>query len=136
MGQRIPSLGELEIEVLRLFWREQPCTERRISELVRAERPLSRTTVLKTIQRLEEKGLLVRVPETAPIQYRAAVGRERVVPTLIRRFVERVLGGSAGPLAAYLAESDAEKLSEKDLASLREIARKIGEDDAGTEGTP
>lgn len=133
MGQRIPSLGELEIEVLRLIWREQPCAERRISELVRAERSLSRTTVLKTIQRLEEKGLLVRVPGTAPIQYRAAVARDRVVPTLIRRFVERVLGGSAGPLAAYLAEADAEKLSEQDLESLREIARKIGEDEPESE---
>ena len=35
------------------------------------------------------------------------------MPTLIRRFVERVLGGSTAPLAAYLAESDSGKLSAK-----------------------
>ena len=28
MGQGVPTLGEMEIEVLRLVWRTQPCTER------------------------------------------------------------------------------------------------------------
>ena len=42
MAQRIPSLGELEIRVLRLVWRHQPCTERQISELVRSDRPVAR----------------------------------------------------------------------------------------------
>ena len=56
MPRPIPSLGDLEIQVLRLIWREQPCSERTISDLVLAGKPIARTTVLKTIQRLEEKG--------------------------------------------------------------------------------
>jgi hypothetical protein len=36
-----------------------------------------------------------------------------------------MLGGSLGPLVAYLAESD--KLSEKDLKALQSIAQKIGQ---------
>src|SRR4051795_10519911 len=133
MAQRIPSLGELEIQVLRLVWQEQPCTERKISELVQADRPVARTTVLKTMQRLEEKGLLLRDvgPGHGPIQYRASVEEQSVLPALIRRFVERVLGGSNAPLAAYLADSDSERLSAKDLESLRDIARKIGEGSRG-----
>jgi BlaI family penicillinase repressor len=129
MAKTIPSLGELELQVLRLVWREQPCTERRITELVQADRPVARTTVLKTMQRLEEKGLLVREEGLGhgPIHYRASVEERSVLPTLIRRFVERVLGGSNAPLAAYLAESDSERLSAKDLAALRAIARKIGQ---------
>jgi predicted transcriptional regulator len=129
MAKPIPSLGELELQVLRLIWREQPCTERRVTELVQVDRPVTRTTVLKTIQRLEEKGLLVREegPGRGPIQYRASVEEQRVLPALIRRFVERVLGGSDAPLAAYLADSDSERLSAKDLQALRTIARKMGE---------
>jgi predicted transcriptional regulator len=128
MAKTIPSLGELELQVLRLVWREQPCTERRVTELVQADRPVARTTVLKTMQRLEEKGLLVRDegPGSGPIRYRASVEERSVLPTLIRRFVERVLGGSNAPLAAYLADSDSERLSAKDLEALRAIARKIG----------
>jgi hypothetical protein len=55
------------------------------------------------------------------------VDEQSVLPALIRRFVERVLGGSDAPLAAYLAASDSERLSAKDLEALRAIARKIGE---------
>lgn len=129
MAESIPSLGDLEMQVLRWIWREQPCPERRVTDLMQAERPVARTTVLKTIQRLEEKGLLVREPSTerGPIRYRAAVEEQSVLPTLIRRFVERMLGGSDAPLAAYLAESDSSRLSSKDLDDLRAIARKIGD---------
>ena len=48
---------------------------------------------------------------------------EHLVPTLVDRFVQRVLGGSPGPLLAYFADSG--KLSEKDLKTLQAIARKI-----------
>jgi BlaI family transcriptional regulator, penicillinase repressor len=127
MAKSPPTLGELELRVLQLVWERQPCTERTISELVLAERDVARTTVLKTMQRLEAKRLLVRVAGDGPVRYRAAVDRQRLLPDLIRKFVDHVLGGSAEPLVAYLADS--EKLSAKDLETLRSIARKIGAGD-------
>ena len=123
MADQIPSLGELELRVLRLVWRQQPCTERQISDLIQQERSVGRTTVLKTMQRLESKGLLVRADGKGPVRFRAAMDEEHLVAKLIRRFVERTLGGSPGPLVAYLADS--EKLSVKDVEALRKIARKV-----------
>jgi BlaI family transcriptional regulator, penicillinase repressor len=123
MAEELPTLGGLEIRVLQLVWQHQPCTERQISDLVQKERAIGRTTVLKTMQRLEAKGLLVRSEGEGSIRYRAAVAQERVLPALIGRFVEHVLGGSAEPLVAYFGNS--QKLSAKDLESLRAIARKI-----------
>jgi BlaI family transcriptional regulator, penicillinase repressor len=128
MAKSLGSLGEVEIEVLRLVWRHQPCTERQISDLVQQQRPVARTTVLKTLQRLEAKGLLARTAGEAPIRFRAVLDENRVLPTLIGRFVDRVLGGSAGPLVAYLADSG--KLSEKDLKALRAIAQKVGQSES------
>ncbi|MGA2797846.1 MAG: BlaI/MecI/CopY family transcriptional regulator [Thermoguttaceae bacterium] len=125
MAKAIASLGEFEIQVLRLVWQHQPCTERQISDLVKQERSVARTTVLKTLQRLEAKGLLARAPGEPPIRFRAAIDEKRVVPALINKFVEGMLGGSPGPLVAYLAESG--KLSEKDLKALRAIAQKIAQ---------
>jgi BlaI family transcriptional regulator, penicillinase repressor len=137
MAKPIPSMGELELQVLRLVWREQPCVERRITELVQADRPVARTTVLKTIQRLEEKGLLSRETSLGrgPIQYRASVEERCVLPALIRRFVDGVLGGSTAPLLAYLADANSERLSAKDLEALRAIVRKFG-DAEEREGQP
>lgn len=126
MPRELPTLGELELQVLRWVWQEQPCTERQISDLVQQERDVARTTVLKTMQRLEAKGLLARVKGDGPVRFRAVVDEGRVLPTLVGRFVEQVLGGSPEPLVAFLAGS--EKLSAKDLASLRDIARKLGKE--------
>lgn len=127
MAKVLPSLGELEIQVLRVVWQRQPCTERDVFEVVRRRRAVGRTTVLKTMQRLEAKGLLARLPDTAPVQYRAAVAEKRVLPAIVRRFVDRALAGSLEPLVHCLADSD--KLSAKDLAALRAIARKMAADD-------
>ena len=129
MAKPIPSLGELELQVLRLVWREQPCTERRVTELVQADRPVARTTVLKTMQRLEEKGLLVREasPGRGPIRYRASVEERKRLAGLDPAVRRARAGWVDAPLAAYLADSDSERLSAKDLEALRAIARKIGE---------
>jgi predicted transcriptional regulator len=126
MARELPSLGELEIRVLRLVWQQQPCTERQITDVIQQERSLARTTVLKTLQRLEAKGLLTRLPGEGPVHFLASLPEDKVLPALIGRFVEGVLGGSAEPLVAYLAGS--EKLSARDLETLRSICRKIGKD--------
>lgn len=128
MAKELPTLGELEVRVLELVGREQPCSERHIWELVQKDRPVGRTTVLKTMQRLEAKGLLTRDASRAgPVQFRAAVAPQRLLPSLVERFVERTLGGSSAPLVAYLA--DQSKLSAKDLAALRAIAKKLEADE-------
>jgi len=118
-----PSLGDVEIQILRLIWQEQPCTDRQVWELVRQERAVARTTVLKTLQRLEAKGMLNRVPGSEPVHYRAAVEERRLLPRIVGRFVERTLAGSVEPLVAFMADSS--RLSAKDIAALRTIARKM-----------
>ena len=125
MAKPLASLGEVEVQILRLIWQNQPCTERQISDLVQKERSVARTTVLKTLQRLEAKGLLERVPDQTPIHFRAVLDEERVLPSLVDRFVQGVLGGSLGPLVAYLASS--ERLPEKDIKALKAIAHRIGQ---------
>src|SRR5262249_21182193 len=93
MAKELPSLGELEIRVLRLVWQQQPCTERQITDVIQQEREVGRTTVLKTVQRLEAKGLLARVTGEGPVRFRATIDEEHGLPALIGRFVEGVLGG-------------------------------------------
>lgn len=127
MSNHLPNLGELEIQVLRTVWEHQPCTERQVSDLVQEQRDVARTTVLKTMQRLEGKSLLRRVANSSPVQFRAVKTRNRVMPELVRRFVDGILGGSADPLVAYLADS--KKLSSTDISALQEIAKKITDEE-------
>jgi predicted transcriptional regulator len=129
MARELPSLGELELQVLRLVWQMQPCTERQITDAIQQGRAVGRTTVLKTVQRLEAKGLLLRQGGEGPVRFRAAVAEKDVLPNLIGRFVQGVLGGTTLPLVSFLAGS--EKLSAKDVEALRAIARKIGKEPNG-----
>jgi predicted transcriptional regulator len=69
----------------------------------------------------------VRVPGEGKVQFRAAAEERRLLPAIVQRFVDRALAGSLEPLVACLADSD--KLSAKDLAALRTIARKMAADD-------
>jgi predicted transcriptional regulator len=125
MAKETPTLGELEVRVLREVWRSQPCTERQLWERMCNDRPVGRTTVLKTIQRLEAKQVLVRVKGKIPVQYRAAADEKRLLPAIVRRFVDKALAGSLEPLVACLADS--EKLSAKDVAALKAIAQRMSD---------
>ncbi len=122
-GQPLPSLGELESRVLQIVWEHAPCNERQIWDIVQQERSAARTTVLKTIQRLEAKGLLLRDKTGGPILWRASVDQRRTMGEMVRRFVDGALGGSTEPLVAYLAGQ--KQLSEKDVAALKRIADKL-----------
>ena len=69
---------------------------------------MGRTTVLKTIQRLEGKGLLVRVKNSSPVQFQAVVNESRMLPNTFeaitwdgrwrqgRFFVGYVVGSGTG----------------------------------------
>lgn len=115
-----PPLGELETQVMHAVWELQPCTEREITDRIQPARPVARTTVLKTIQRLEAKGMLRRRPGVSPVLFAAASERTSTLQRLIGRFVEGFLGGSTSPLVAYLAGQ--RRLSEEDVRRIRQLA--------------
>jgi BlaI family transcriptional regulator, penicillinase repressor len=125
-NEDFPTLGELEVQVLRLVWQHTPCTERQITDRVQQHRAVGRTTVLKTLQRLEAKGFLARAPGEGPVRYVATKAQKRVQRSLIRRFIEGFLGGSPEPLVAYLADSG--ELSAQDLKALRAMADRLRKD--------
>ena len=129
MAKELPSIGELEMQVLQEIWRRQPCTERQVWEAIRSQREVGRTTILKTIQRLEEKELLKRVAGKGPIRFRSSVKPQRVLPHLVGRFVDSVLGGSLDPLVSYL--DGAEQLSAEDAQKLAEIAERFEDSEQG-----
>lgn len=122
----VPSLGELEMQVLQQVWNLQPCTERQVSDLIRQDRDIARTTVLKTLQRLESKGIIQRIPGDGPIHFKATVERKKLLPQLVRQFVNTILGGSTDPLVAYFADS--RQLSAEDLKQLKSMTSRLARD--------
>lgn len=119
---RKPPLGELEQELLRrVSERGAPVSVRELTEALREERGLARTTILTVLENLRKKGHLTRdKAEGGVFRYGPAVPKTEMLRGLVRGFVENALGGSISPLVAYLANTD-EAISSGDLAELERL---------------
>lgn len=89
-------LGPLEQTVMRVLWRApQPMTVRAVLEELNASREndLAYTTVMTTLARLAEKGLLQRRRDGRGYRYEAAVedAAELAVRSVVREFGDAAL---------------------------------------------
>ena len=114
-----PSLGDQELGVLRFIADHAPVTAREIVEGYGDEHGLARTTVLTVVERLRKKGYLIRKKREGIYSYSPHMPPGEVMQGVVRRFVEKTLGGSVSPVVAYLAHGHA--LSEADLKELRQL---------------
>ncbi len=125
MAQQEPNLGELELEVLKVVWDRQPCSVKDVADILAERSGYARTTILTVMQRLHGKGLLTRRRHHDVWLYTAARSRERVLSSLVRRFVDNVLDASPAPFVAYLTQTA--KLSREQIESLQSIIRSLEE---------
>lgn len=123
MARRKSSLGELELEVLKIIWNCQPCTVQEVAEILSQRSGHARTTVLTIMQRLHAKRFLTRRKRDGVFRYSATEDHKAVMSRLIGQFVDTVLDSSPLPMVAYL--SDAKDLTQEQVAALREIVAKL-----------
>jgi predicted transcriptional regulator len=123
MSKTAPSLGTLELQVLKAIWDRQPCSVPEIADLLGRQGGYAPTTILTVVQRLHAKGFLRRRKQEGLYRYTAAKSRTQTISRLIDQFVETVLDRSPLPLVAYLAESD--RLSPQQVAELRQIVQEL-----------
>jgi predicted transcriptional regulator len=89
----LPTTSELEI--LRVIWERGPSTVRDVFRVLAAQREIGYSTVLKFMQIMTDKGLLVRDQTVRPQVYRAAHPQQRMQRSMVRDLVARAFGGSS-----------------------------------------
>ncbi len=117
------SIGRAEMEVLRHITDHHPATVRQVAQSFAASKGYVRTTVLNVMERLREKGYLVRRKSAGVFEYSPKTTKRELLRGLVQDFVERTLGGSVSPFLAYLVE-DAE-LNDKEVKELRNLLRQV-----------
>ena len=107
----------------------QPVSVREVADHVAATSGKARTTVLTVMERLREKGYLVRRRKGGVYLYSPKRSQADVLRNLVADFVREALGGSVSPFVAYLAE-------EADLndGQVRELARLVADLEAQRAG--
>ncbi len=121
MTKKEQSLGQLELEVLRLIWERQGCTVPQAAEVLAKEKGYARTTILTVMQRLHKKGFLRREKTDGVFCYWPTEQKATVLGNLAKKFVDRIFEGSPASLIQHLAESD---VSAEELTQIQKIIEK------------
>ncbi len=98
MAGRTPLPTEAELELLRVLWARGPSTVREVRDGLPPARRGGYTTVLKLLQIMHGKGLVVRDEEARSHVYAATVPEEATQQRLVSDLVQRAFGGSAAKL--------------------------------------
>ena len=125
MGRQ--PLANAELAIMELLWDEGRLTARQIRE--RLYQPSERSqhgTVQRLLQRLEDKGFVVR-DKTFPVHFFSpTIGREEYASWQLESLAQRLTGGSLAPLITHLVQQ--RRLSPEEIERLRRILDEGGEE--------
>jgi len=119
---RLPSASQ-ELLFLRFVARHGPIAAGRVADALGDELGVARSTVVTVLERLRAKGHLTRRRKDGVYLYASKVPHDRLMRATVGQFVERSLGGSVLPFAAWLSERA--EVSKEELAELREMVSRL-----------
>jgi BlaI family penicillinase repressor len=113
-----PLPTEAELEILNTLWAVGPSTVREVHEALSSKRT-GYTTVLKQMQVMAEKGLLVRNERYRSHVYEARLPKEQTQQQLAGNLLHRAFNGSAKNLV--LGALSSQRVSSSELAEIRRV---------------
>ena len=118
-----PRPTDAELAILDMLWQLGPSTVRQVHEALTALRPTGYTTVLKLMQIMTEKDLLVRDESVRPQVYRPSRSQRQTQRQLLGDLVERAFQGSPGNLVLQALSS--KKTTPEEREQIRELLERL-----------
>ncbi|HVF53238.1 MAG TPA: BlaI/MecI/CopY family transcriptional regulator [Actinomycetota bacterium] len=112
-------LGPLEADIMDVVWNEGEVTVRDVHRAINADRPIAYTTVMTTLGRLADKGLLRRDDDQPAHRYTPLLSREQYARTTVKSVVDWLVSHFPDPAVAYFVDR-VEKGDEDVIDRLRE----------------
>ena len=123
MPTQTPRPTDAELSILRVLWEAGPRSVREIQHLMNENRPTGYTTVLKMLQIMTEKGLVVRDESVRPQIYRPRLSRVQTQRRLLTDLLQRAFGGSVRELVLQALAT--RKASPEELANIEELLDRL-----------
>ena len=114
------QLGELQLAVLGVLWRQGECTVTEVHRALQDTRSVAPTTVATTLTGLERRGIVHHRAEGRRYVYRAVVDETTAKAQLVDELVDRVFRGDRSALLRHLLRD-----SDLDADRLQELRREI-----------
>jgi len=128
---RTPSLGERELAVLGVLWRESPLTAQQVLEDLPG-RGVSLSTIQSTLERLHRKGVLERRKEVRAFVYAPLVERQDLVSSLLHDIADDIAGGDLATMLSGFMEFLGDERGQ--MAALLDAERATAKPPAGNVG--
>jgi predicted transcriptional regulator len=112
-----------ELAILQIAWEMGEVTVRQVYERLLEQREIGYTTVLKLMQLMTEKGLLIRSELGKAHVYRTAETPSLARQSLVEDFIERAFSGSAADLVMHALNS--RRASTAELAQIRALIDRL-----------
>ena len=121
----LPKLTDPEFEIMGIVWDEGETTVNHVWESINRNRPepLSRTTILVQMNRLEQKKWLKHRVKGRTFLYSPTRKRDKTLETLVGDMHDRFFKGSSSDLVRCLFKSV--KISKAEIEKLKEIIRSL-----------
>lgn len=121
-----PQPTESELAILQVLWQHGPSTVREVQEHLSEDEATGYTTVLKLLQIMHEKGLVMRDESQRAHIYEAAAPQEDTQQQLLDDLLDRAFGGSAEKLVMRALTS--KRVSAGELEEIRALLDQLEED--------
>ena len=110
---------ELELAILKILWRDGPCSVRQVREALVEFRDLAHTSVMTILGIMTRKGYARRNKQGSSYVYKAVVTEQQATQGMLRDLVDRVFDGSAVAVMQRLL--DTSDLDADEMAQVRQL---------------
>jgi predicted transcriptional regulator len=121
-----PRPTDSELAILRVLWERGPSTVREVHDELNRAQDSGYTTVLKMLQIMTEKGLVVRDESNRAHVYSSHLSEQKTQRQLLGDLIERAFGGS--PAKLVMQALSAKKASAEDLSAIRSVLDQMEEE--------
>lgn len=118
-----PRPTDAELAILRVLWERGPATVRDVHEELNRDGNTGYTTVLKLLQIMTEKGLVVRDETQRAHIYESRYGEQKTQRQLLSDLADRAFGGSAAKLVMQALSG--RKATAEELGAIRELLERL-----------
>ena len=127
MGDKpTPRPTDAELAILRVLWERGPSTVREVHDAVSRTHDSGYTTILKLMQIMTDKGLVVRDESNRAHVYKTSLSEQRTQRQLLGDLIERAFGGS--PAKLVMQALSATKASAEELTAIRQVLDQMEEE--------
>ncbi len=115
----LPRPTDADLEILKVLWRRGPSTVREVFETLGESKTTGYTTVLKFMQIMADKGLVVRDESERAHRYEPAAPEDETQRRLVGDLLRKAFDGSAKKLVMQALST--ERASAEELSEIRRM---------------